>query len=280
MLLRSTKVQYLKESVIIDYVNIAKELSLKKDDVLLIASDVMRLALYEAASGKKFDAKKFIQSFQEQLSEGTLLFHAFNDNLVSGDTFDYKKSKPNTGSLSVAAWKDPDFIRTHDPFHSFMVWGAASASLKQIDDPSTFGNNSVFAWLHRNKAKMLIIDLPLVKSFTFVHYCEEQLNVAYRKHIKHCIHYIDENGVKSVKERFFFTRKSGYSNYLDDLETKLTDDGAIQTYAFNNVGCMLVDLPQSYNYIIDHIYPIHNLVLYKFDRKTWIKDTLRRIIKR
>jgi len=266
--------------MIIDYKNIAKELSLKENDVLLIASDVTRLALHEATSGQKFDTLKFIQSYKEQLPTGTMLFHAFNDNLVSDDTFDYKKSKPNTGSLSVTAWKDPSFVRTHDPFHSFMVWGVASPYLKQIDDPSTFGNNSVFAWLHHNKAKMLIIDLPLSKSFTFVHYCEEQLKVTYRKHVKHRINYIDENGVKSVKERLFFTRKSGYSNYLDDLETMLIEDGAIQTYSFNDAGFMLVDLLKAYTFIVNNIHPVGNLKLYKFDNKTLIKDKLRKIVKR
>ena len=263
--------------MIIDYENIAKELSLKGNDTLLIAGDVTSLAWHEVSLGKRFDAKAFIHSFQEQLPSGTLLFHAFNDNLVSGDTFDYKKSKPNTGALSIAAWKDPSFIRTHDPFHSFMVWGDASATLKQRDDASTFGNNSIFAWLHHNNAKMLIIDLPLVKSFTFVHYCEEQLNVTYRKHVKHRIRYIDENGVESVKERLFFTRKSGYSNYLDDLETRLIEEGIIRTYDFNTATCMLVDLPQSYHFIVNNISPIHNLVLYKFDSKTWLKDELRKI---
>ena len=263
--------------MIIDYENIAKEFSLKENDILLIAGDLTRLAWHEKTLGKRFDVKAFIQSFKEQLPSGTLLFHAFNDNLVSGDTFDYKKSKPNTGSLSVAAWKDPDFVRTQDPFHSFMVWGDASASLKQRDDSSTFGSNSIFAWLHHNNAKMLIIDLPLVQSFTFVHYCEEQLNVPYRKHVKHHIRYIDENGVVSVKERLFFTRKSGYSNYLDDLETRLIDNGIIRMYEFNNVTFKLVDLSQSYNFIVNNIYPLNNLVLHKFDYKTWFKDKLRKI---
>jgi aminoglycoside N3'-acetyltransferase len=221
--------------------------------------------------------KHSLQSFKEQLPSGALLFHAFNDNLVSGDTFNYKKSKPNTGSLSVAAWKDPSFIRTQDPFHSFMVWGGASAHLKQIDDPSTFGSNSVFAWLHHNKAKMLIIDLPLVKSFTFVHYCEEKLKVGYRKHVKHDIHYINENGVASVRERLFFSRKYGYSNFLDDLEKRLLENGIIQMFFFNKSQLMLVDLDRAYNFIVENIYPHNNLVLCKFSYKARIKDVLRRI---
>ena len=262
----------------IDYLNIAKELPLEANDTLLIASDVTRLALYEMSAGRKFDPKAFIQSFKERLPFGTLLFHAFTDNLVSGDTFDYKKSKPNTGSLSVAAWKDSSFVRTQDPFHSFMVWGVASASLKERDDPSTFGKHSIFAWLHRSKAKMLIIDLPLVKSFTFVHYCEECFNVIYRKHVKHYINYIDEQGNESVKERLFFTRKCGYSNYLDDLEKMLIENNIIQTYSFNNSTCMFVDLSQTFHFIANNIPPLNTLVLYRFSYKDWAKDVLRKIV--
>ena len=260
-----------------DYLSIAKELSLKESDILLIASDVTRLAWHEMSLGKRFDAKAFIQSFKEQLPSGALLFHAFNDNLVSGDTFHYKKSKPNTGSLSVAAWKDPSFVRTQDPFHSFMVWGAPSAHLKHIDDPSTFGSNSVFALLHQNKVKMLIIDLPLIKSFTFVHYCEEQIKVKYRKHVKHRIRYINENEEESVKERFFYARKSGYRNFLDDLEKMLIENGIIQTFFFNNSQCMLVDLDRAYNFIVKNLSPHTNLVLCKFSYKDWLKDVLRTI---
>ncbi|MDR0794587.1 MAG: AAC(3) family N-acetyltransferase [Tannerella sp.] len=266
--------------MIIDYLNIAKQLSLQSNDVLLIAGDVTSLALHEAALGKKFNANAFIQSFKEQLSTGTLLFHAFTDTLTSGDTFDYQKSKPNTGALSVAAWKDPSFRRTSDPFHSFMVWGKESAAFKEKDDPSTFGGHSVFARLHQHKAKMLIIDLPLVKSFTFVHYCEEQLKVPYRTHIKHLITYIDEAAVVTIHERFFFTRKSGYSNYLDELEKRLIEHGIIQTFSFNDAGFMLVDLPQVYHFIASHLYPHGNLKLFTFSIKDWLKDEIRKMIKR
>ena len=260
-----------------DYLNIAKELSLKENDILLITGDLTRFASHEISLRKRFSTKAFIHSFKEQLSSGALLFYAFNDNLVSGDTFHYQKSKPNTGALSVAAWKDTSFIRTQDPFHSFMVWGVHSALLKQIDDPSTFGRNSVFGWLHHNKAKMLIIDLPLIKSFTFGHYCEEQIKVKYRKYVKHAINYIDEDGNVSVKERLFFTRKSGYSNFADDLEKMLVENGIIQTFVFNNTPCMFVDLDRAYHFIVKNLFPHTHLMLCKFSYKTWIKDVLRKI---
>ena len=262
----------------IDYFNIAKELPLSKNDILLIASDIRQLALHEMSAGKKFDAKLFINSFKEQLSEGTLLFHAFNDDILSGDTFDYKNSKPNTGTLSVAAWKDSDFIRTSDPFHSFMVWGKGTENLKKTDNVSTFGDNSVFEWLHQNKAKMLIIDLPLIKSFTFVHYCEEKIKVKYRKHIKHKIHYINENGEKSIIERLFYTRKNGYLNFLDDLEKFLQEKGIAKTYSFNKSTFMLIDLAQAYDFIKSNIHPNGNLFLYKFSHKIWIRNLAKGVV--
>ena len=264
----------------IDYLDIAKKLDLEKDDILIIASDITDIALHEWKEGRKFDAQKFINSFKERLFEGTLLFHAFNDNLVSGDTFDYKNSKPNTGILSVVAWKDTDFIRTHDPFHSFMVWGKRADELKNIDDVSTFGNNSVFGWLHQNRAKMLIISLHIVDCFTFNHYCEEKIKVHYRKYVKHKIHYIDENKQKSVVERLFYTRKSGYLNNFTSLEKSLLEKGIAQNYSFNETTFLLIDLEQTYNYIKDNIYPKGNLLSYKFSYKVWIKDVLKKILRR
>ena len=262
----------------IDYVDIVKELDLRESDTLLIVSDVKNLALHEMRAGRKFDAQKFINSFKEQLPNGTLLFHAFNDNLVSGDVFDYKNSKPNTGSLSVTAWKDPEFVRTIDPFHSFMVWGEGAEKLKKLNDVSTFGKNSVFAWLHYTRAKLLIIDLPLAKSFTYVHYCEEKLRVKYRKHKKHRIRYIDENGKKSVVKKRFFTRKCGYRNYLDDLEKSMWDEGISQYFLFNKSKFMLIELNSTYNLLRSEIYPRGLLKLYKFSFKFWVKDVLKKML--
>ena len=181
--------------------------------------------------------------------------------------------------MSIAAWKDPDFIRTHDPFHSFMVWGKGANELKQIDNESTFGCNSVFGWLHQNRAKMLIIDLHLSKSFTFVHYCEEKINVKYRKHVKHKINYIDENGNQSVVEKLFFTRKSGYLNYLDDLEKYLYDEGFSEKYLFNNSKFLLInDLWLTYKFINDKLYPKGELRLHKFSYKIWFKYILKKML--
>jgi aminoglycoside 3-N-acetyltransferase len=260
----------------INYTDIAKALPLKDDDILLIVSDVKRMASHEIEQHGRFDANVFIDSFKAQLSEGTLLFHAFSDHLVSGDTFHYKKTRPNTGALSVAAWKDRDFVRTQDPFHSFMVWGKGSDLLRQTDSVSTFGKDSVFGWMHRNHAKMLFIDTPLINSFTFVHYCEETVTVPYRKHVKHRIRFIGDNNEEVIKEKLFYTRKSGYYNDLDGLEEALELEGIMYVLPFNGITFKLMDLSRAFDFIRQNILHGKASLLHGFSSKQYVKDVLRK----
>jgi len=256
----------------INYLEIAKYLPLKEDDVLLITGNITKSAFYETHKNQHFDIQAFIDSFKQQLPHGTLLFHAFTDNLVSGDTFDYKKSKPVTGSLSAAAWKDPGFIRTKDPFHSFSVWGKHKDDLQKINNQSTFGHDSVFAWLHQNKAKILLIDVSLEEGFTFAHYCEESIGVPYRKHIKHKIIYIDENGNKTIEEQLFYTRKSGYYNSFGKLEKTLEEKNIMQIFPLNESEFKLIDSNAAYDLIKENILKNKASFLSGFSYKKWMYD--------
>ncbi|MDR3194728.1 MAG: AAC(3) family N-acetyltransferase [Tannerella sp.] len=260
-----------------EYLNMAEHLSLKRDDVLLVTGDILRLAVQEKMRNEYFDMAGFIGSFKAQLPDGALLFHAFNDRLVSGDTFDYRRTRPTTGALSVAAWKDPEFVRTHDPFHSFMVWGRDAGALQWMNYASTFGTDSVFGWLHRNRAKMLFIDVSLVRSFTFVHYCEESVTVPYRKHRRHRIRMIDEAGRATVAEKLFYTRKCGYYNSLDRLEEALTAEGILTVHLCDGVPFKLMDLAGAYDFIARDIRMNRAALLHGFSYRQFVTDVLRRI---
>ena len=264
----------------VNYLDIAKTLSLKEDDVLLITGNISLLAFYETRQGNQFDIQKFIDSFKLQLPQGALFFHAFNDNLVSGDTFDYKRSKPNTGSLSVAAWKDQDFVRTKDPFHSFLIWGEDSDYLQQINNKSTFGKDSVFAYLHQKKAKMLIINVLLENCFTFVHYCEECIGVDYRKFVKHNIQYVSQDDKKSIEEKWFYTRKAGYYNSFAALEKALEDEKIMQVIPLNESVFKMIDLAACYDFIEQEISGGNTHFLCSFSYKKWLKDVAKMMLVR
>jgi aminoglycoside 3-N-acetyltransferase len=261
----------------VNYLDIAQHLSLRKEDVLLITGNVTRLALQEKDRNSRFDAARFINRFKQQLPEGSLLFHAFSDHLLSGDTFYYTKTKPTTGALSVAAWKDPEFVRSHDPFHSFMIWGKEADALQRLEHRSTFGPDSVFGRLHRCNAKMLFIDVPLIQSFTFVHYCEEALSVPYRKHREHTLFYVDEKGERSTVKKLFYTRRSGYYTSLDRLEERLAEEGVTTVYDFNGIPFKLMNLAGAYDFIARNILEQHASLLHGFSYKQFATDVLRKL---
>jgi len=131
------------------YLSIASQLPLNKDDVLFIASDIKQIALECRAAGEPFDVNAFIESFQDVLSEGTLVVPAYTDYLKNGETFDHKKAKPSTGALSNKVQRRKDFIRSKDPIHSVFAWGKHADEIANLDNESTLGEGSIFGLLHR-----------------------------------------------------------------------------------------------------------------------------------
>ncbi|NRA13614.1 MAG: AAC(3) family N-acetyltransferase, partial [Crocinitomicaceae bacterium] len=105
------------------YTSIASQLPLGKSDILFIASDIKQIALNCRSKGESFDVNAFIESFQEVLSEGTLIIPSYTDYLKNGETFDHSKSKPSTGALSNKVLRRKEFIRSTDPLHSVLAWG-------------------------------------------------------------------------------------------------------------------------------------------------------------
>ena len=108
----------------IPYREIAKNLNIPSGDMLLLTSDVLKLAIKARKIEKEFNADAFLQSFSEQLGEeGTLLLPAYNFDLENGDAFSILATEPMTGSLAVAAMQNKAFQRTSHPLHSFLVKG-------------------------------------------------------------------------------------------------------------------------------------------------------------
>ena len=262
----------------IPYQQIASQLNLKQDDILLVSSDISKFSFNEMTHGEKFDLSLFIDSFKDVLTNGTLLFPSFTDYLKSGDTFDILDTAPTTGTLSSVAYKRNDFKRTRDPLHSFMVWGKQATELSAINNRSTFGHDSVFGFLHRNKALMLMVDIDLQHSFTFVHYVEEQKKVNYRKFNKLNINFIDEQKLSTKKEIEVYTKKLGISNSLNLLQQKFIDNGAMTVQNINGSKFMLLKLDEAYTIIEVEINGNKGKSLYRFSLWQFLKSFIKQLI--
>ena len=197
-----------------DFVN---ELCIESGDTLLIASNVEQLAWNCMQSGVVFDFNCLINLLQEKVGQnGNILFPTYNWDFCKGIAWDYYKTKSKTGSLSQLALKRNDFVRTKHPIYSFAVWGKDADILYQMNDSNSFAGDTPFHYLcHKEKSKMLTIDVNLTNCFTFVHYVEEVDNVPYRFLKNFTAPYIDENHNESTRTYSMYVR------YLD--RTVITD---------------------------------------------------------
>lgn len=250
---------------------------LKEDDTVMISSDVTRLALQFKAKGVAFSVDRFIDHLQEMLVDGTILIPAYTDNLKNGDTFDRQKSKPTTGAVSNRIMRRKDFQRTKDPLHSVFVWGKRTSELLSLKDISTFGTNSVFGFMERANAKMVIMDVHFENSFTYVHYVEEKLKVKFRKPFRWRMQVVD-NGAISQEEIVFYTKGPGYTVDLKTLQNKLIGDGVVQQVEFLQIPILIMQLDQVGS--AAELFITNGGKTYGFDTKLYFKQMIKKLIGR
>lgn len=259
------------------YTDLIDQFELHSEDTVFISSDITKLALHFKNEGVAFNPDHFIDLLQQKLSHGTLIIPAYTDLLKNGSTFDRQRSKPTTGALSNRVFRRQDFVRTSDPLHSVFVWGKNSEEILALKDKSTFGENSVFGYLHRVKAKMIIIDVHFQNSFTFVHYIEEKRNVSFRKPYQWKIKMIDQ-GEQHQREIVFYTKKPGFLVDLDDLQSELIGSGVVLNKEILNVPVLIMDLGIT-GQAIEH-YMDNGGKTYSFSWKIWMKQMVKKIIGR
>lgn len=245
---------------------------------LIISSDFSGMAVKAASMRCKADPLVLIRVIEAQYPGITFLIPAFKDHYQPGEWFDPQNTLPETGSLARKAFRDPSFLRTSDPLHSFLIKGPLSDSCMQMADESTFGKHSVFGWLHQHKAFQLLIDVDLQHSFTFAHYVEEQLKVSYRKY-KNLKILVKQSGETLVEKKVkFYAKKPGYKLHLNGLQTSLTKGGALVQGKLDGISWMLIDLSRSYELIVDEIqnHQARNLII--FDMNQFLRDMVKKLL--
>lgn len=236
----------------IPYEKIVDNLDIKKGDTIFISSDIKGLAWESMEHGEKFDADIFIDSILNKIGDdGTLIFPTYNWDFCSGHCFDYYKTPCKTGVLGKKALKRKDFKRTKHPIYSCAVWGKDQEILCSIDFKSSFGSDSIFAYMHKKKTKNILIDIDYKNCFTFAHYVEENVGgVPYRYSKDFTGDYIDESGNVSKKTYSMLVRNLDMNVIvtINPLGEKFKKEHAAKEDVINNVTFLTVYL--------DKVYPI------------------------
>jgi len=230
-------------------------LDISLGDTLLVGSDLLRFIVTAKKWNRDFTIDRLINLFLEKIGKtGTLLIPTYNWDFCRGIEFNINTNRPQTGSLGIAALKRSDFERTKHPIYSFAVSGDQKEYYTSLNNKSAFGEGSPFEVMYKNKARMLLIDLPLQRSFTFVHYVEEKMNVPYRFLKEFYGDYINAKGERRKNACYaMFVRKldEGVVTTLDELETRLLEKNKMKQEFIGNISFLFLKLRDAHE-IIKH----------------------------
>jgi aminoglycoside 3-N-acetyltransferase len=254
------------------FFEILDDLEIVNGDVLIVASDVVGIAIQVIREKKQVDLNGVLDVIIDNLknavgNSGTLLFPTYNWDFCKGENFDYNKTESKTGILTQRALDREDFVRTKHPIYSFTVWGKDQEILCSMDNISSFGKDSPFAYLYNKNAKMLMIDVDYQQSFTFVHFVEEQEKVNYRYTKNFEGHYISQDG-----NSFEATYSMCVRNLDESVVTRINPIGEILEakkaswkYIDDEISYRVVNLKKAYEVIKNDINQNESKNLFYYD---------------
>ncbi|MBO6179165.1 MAG: AAC(3) family N-acetyltransferase [Selenomonadaceae bacterium] len=267
---------------LIDLQEKLRELNIQKGDILYVASDITKV-LVEAGRGKslknKEDRDVFLRhltdSFQSAVgAEGTLLFPVFTWDFCRKKPFSRKNTPGEVGAYNNWILKElKDFVRTRHPLYSFMVWGKYADELTRLQNEEAFGVDSPFAWLHKNKGKMLLVSVSLQRAFTFMHYVEASLRVPYRYLKNFRSEYEDYDGTVEMRNYTMYVRDLDIISHEYMPDEFLEKPQVMRSVFWQNIPLKVIDLDKSYKIFADDLKNNGGKNCYKFENYQidWLK---------
>ena len=256
-----------------------RQLDIKPGSLVLATADLTRMAILGRRKEVGFNIDHLIDCLKQCLGKGgTLVIPSFNFNLKDRGYYHPARSLPITGALASAALKRPEFLRTKNPLHSFLVWGEYAEALAALDNQSSFSADSPFAFMKEHQAKMVLIDTTISAAFTFVHHVEEMEQVSYRKYRKIRIFVEENDGKPAGKEYLLYAKKPGWTMDLEGLEKLLMEKQVAIKVLINQVPFTLVDLEAAYPIIADDILQNEAKNLARFSPGLYLREKAKTIL--
>ncbi len=238
-----------------DYIklrDLAKQLQLNRGDGVYVTSDVKGLLYTSMHNDDETDLNILIDGIIDIIGEeGSLVFPTFNWSFCGGTPFDYHKTPAKTGSLCKIALERKDFRRTKHPIYSFAVWGTDTDDLCALENKSSFGDDSPFAYMVEHGYRNLFIDKDLEHSFVFVHYAEQSVGNLYRnyRYLKDfTADYTDENGVTTKRTYDMNVRAldRDVTNVIYAFEDEFIEKGIMKRFYINDLEFKIIELNRSH----------------------------------
>lgn len=199
-----------------NFVNILKKFNCKKDDIVLIHSDVSLLNGISWIEKCK-NLESLIESYFSKNS--TILFPAFTYSFCKTGIFNSKKSPSEVGIFDEYIRNKTGFNRTDHPIFSFSCKGKHEEIFLNNSNSST-GNGSVFEKLYVLDAKILFLGCRFINSNTFLHFIEQKNTIPYR----YSKTFFPRNKMKYSNYEYYVRAKEKYFFYKYGKSTKIEKD--------------------------------------------------------
>lgn len=233
--------------------SIVKELDIHNGDNIFVSSDVTALLMTALKNRDTIDLNVFIDSLIDAIGDNaTLMFPTYNWDFCHGIAFNYNTTPCKTGSLGKVALKRADFKRTLHPIYSFAVHGKDADLLCSMHNVESFGLDSPFAYMVRNRYKNLVIDVTLNHCFTLMHFVESFVgNLPYRYHKNFTANYFDQNNVESTRTYSMYVRNLAMhvESIPDKMQNIFIENNCLNKYYINNIEYKIIDMHMAFDLI-------------------------------
>jgi aminoglycoside 3-N-acetyltransferase len=157
-----------------------KSIEIEEGSTVLVHPDAIVAAQFAGISPElRLDA--LIEAVQAAIgSSGTLIMPTFSYSFTKGERFDVRRTPSAVGMVSERFRTLPRVARSADPIFSFAARGPLAERLCDMIVKECFGQDSVFALLHRVNAQIVDLGCSMTRGGTFVHYVEVAHGVDYR----------------------------------------------------------------------------------------------------
>lgn len=237
--------------MLLNFKKIFKEIGIKKNDKVLLASSLLGISILYKNKNKKFTPSKILDDLKDLIGKnGTLLLNAFNWEFCQKKIYNYNKTKSLSGHLSNIALSRSDFIRSQNPIYSFAVTGKDKKKIYNLKHNDCFGLNSPFGYIINNQVKGLFIDIDYKKTgFALVHVAEQKAKVNYRFLKKFSGKYYKSKKTKSVSVSMFVKKLNlKIDTYISkDMDEELIKNKAIKKVERYGVKFYLINLSKSFD---------------------------------
>jgi aminoglycoside 3-N-acetyltransferase len=221
------------------------KLGVEEGDTLLVHSSYKSLGAVDGGPQIVINALEAVLG-----EEGTLIMPAFNFDFNKGTPWDVRSAPSKMGVLTELVRNDPRAKRVFHPIYSFAILGKHAEMLGNLRYKSSYGSDSVFAYLRKLNAKIMVIGLSYTNSMTFFHHIEQMEGVDYRFLKQFTGEVTDENGNTYIDTFEMLVRDidKGVITEVNPMGTLMEKAGVIKSGKIGEADVKLMKANEVYEF--------------------------------